>query len=378
MKAVCVSCFNYYDIRVKHIENYLYQKGYEVNYITSDFDHISKKKFRINKPNVTQIQEKPYYKNLSVQRLYSHYHFAKDTIREVEKIKPDLLYVILPPNYLTRLVSKYKKANDVKLIYDVYDMWPEAFPLEGVKKPLEIPFKLWRALRDNHLATADVVFTECDLYREKLEHLLAGVDTDTLYLTKEKLLYENTVSISEDAVEICYLGSINNIIDIPSIDRVLSEINKLKPVTLHIIGDGETREHFIKVLQNSNIRVVYHGKIYDERKKREIFDKCQFGINMMKSSVCVGLTMKSIDYFQAGLPILNNIKADTTQIVEANGIGYNVTSENVEDIALEIVNLDIRELLAMRDRTSQIFDKFFSMEAFNSKLDDVLKGVLSK
>ena len=36
----------------------------------------------------------------------------------------------------------------------------------------------------------------------------------------------------------------------------------------------------------------------------------------MKQEVFVGLTMKSIDYFEAGLPIINNIHGDTWNIVK--------------------------------------------------------------
>lgn len=41
----------------------------------------------------------------------------------------------------------------------------------------------------------------------------------------------------------------------------------------------------------------------------------------MKDNVCVGLTMKSIDYFQHGLPIINNIQEDTTEIVKQYKVG---------------------------------------------------------
>lgn len=36
----------------------------------------------------------------------------------------------------------------------------------------------------------------------------------------------------------------------------------------------------------------------------------------MKPDVCVGLTMKSVDYFRHDLPILNNIPADTAELVD--------------------------------------------------------------
>ena len=62
-------------------------------------------------------------------------------------------------------------------------------------------------------------------------------------------------------------------------------------------------------------------------KKKQIFDKCHFGLNIMKDTVCVGLTAKSIDYFQAGLPILNSIQIDTKDIVNKNLFGFNVTDD---------------------------------------------------
>ena len=93
----------------------------------------------------------------------------------------------------------------------------------------------------------------------------------------------------------------------------------------------------------------------------------------MKDTVCVGLTMKSIDYFQAGLPILNSIPADTAQIVDEYKIGINVTHENIEDVVAKVINIDKAELLSMRENTHKVFDRLFSYEAFKDRLDKVIK-----
>jgi len=378
MQAVCVSCFNYYDNRIKYIESFLTKKGYEVIYITSNFDHIRKVKYAINRSNVIQIPTLPYYKNLSFQRLLSHYLFSKRVIDRINEIRPDLLYIIIPPNSLVKFVSRYVKKSHTTLIYDLYDLWPETFPSTKAKKLLAIPFKFWGKLRDKNIGAADVVFTECKLYQDRLKEQLSGIKTCTLYLTKEDTTIENSidVTIDTDSVNICYLGSINNIIDISRIHKLLHAINKLKPVTLHIIGDGESREQFINTIRSSNINVNFEGKIFDEAKKKAIFDKCSFGLNIMKDTVCVGLTMKSIDYFQAGLPILNNIKADTEKIVENYEIGFNVNDENIDEIAKKVANFDKQKLSEMKIRTKRVFDELFSIAAFNNKLETVLKEVI--
>ncbi|MEK4039039.1 hypothetical protein NYE44_24315 [Paenibacillus sp. FSL L8-0493] len=373
MKAVCVSCFNYYNTRVRFVEQYLNSEGYDVHYITSDFDHIDKAKYLLERPNTTQVKVKSYYKNLSAQRLLSHYFFAKEAFKEIERLKPDLLYIMLPPNFLAEFASKYKRKNKkVKIIFDIYDLWPETFPSDRAKLLLTIPFKLWGSLRDRNLKAANVVVTECELYQEKLKHVLNDLNTEVLYLTKENSSLTSKPHLDLNGINISYLGSINSIIDIPSIIKLLSGINKLKPVTLHIIGDGENREQFIDGVKLSGVKVEYYGKIYDEERKKEIFDICSFGINMMKNSVCVGLTMKSIDYFQYGLPILNNIQGDTAKLVEENQVGINITDGNLNEVIEEVVNINLPELLLMRDSALQVFNDLFSIEAFNQKFGKIL------
>ena len=74
---------------------------------------------------------------------------------------------------------------------------------------------------------------------------------------------------------------------------------------VHVIGDGENRETFLEKLKSRGLEAEYYGAVYDEEAKRRILEKCGFGINMMTETVQVGLTMKSIDYFCCGLPLIN-------------------------------------------------------------------------
>ena len=234
----------------------------------------------------------------------------------------------------------------------------------------------WGKLRDNYLPFADVVITECDLYQEKLEKNNCR-NIYTLYLTKEfKNIPRSNIEIDSGTINICYLGSINNLIDIQLITDLLSAINVIKPVTLYIIGDGESRKHLINTVESKGINVKYCGMIFDETKKQEIFERCLFGINIMKDTVCVGLTMKSIDYFQAGLPILNNIRADTEKIVEQYGIGYNLSRDNIEEVARKVANLDRKDVIFMKDKTRRVFEEVFSLTAFNKKLELIFKDII--
>lgn len=373
MKVTIVNCFDTYEHRVDLLHSYFKENGYDVTVIQSNFRHFQKVKREEKKEDFIFIDTLPYYKNMSIDRMKSHYKFSKLAFKKVEEIKPDLLYVLIPANSLAKFSGAYKKKNkDVKLYFDLIDLWPETMPI-GKMKSLP-PFTLWRSLRDSYLNEADYVITECDLYQEVLGERLKNIKTKTIYLARENKKFDSNTILCKDEIHLCYLGSINNIIDISTIKAVIEEINLFKPVTLHIIGDGESKNELISEVKSVGATVEYHGKIYDGKKKQEIFDKCHFGLNIMKNTVCVGLTMKSIDYFEGGLPIINNIQGDTMKIVKDYEIGINLDETMLKDIVNRIVNYEVKEILRLKNNTRNTFERLFTVEQFNKNIQDVIKG----
>lgn len=373
MKVAIVNCFDTYEERLNLLYKYFNDKGHDVSVIESDFRHFKKKKRKEKRKDFIFIDTKPYFKNMSIDRMKSHYIFSRDAFKKVDEIKPDFLYVLLPPNSLAKFAIEYKnKNNNVKLYFDIIDLWPETMPMGDMK--LFTPFIYWRNLRDKNLNSADFIITECNLYQKVMRKTLEGCNVKTIYLSRLENKVKTNPQISDDEVNLCYLGSINNIIDIEKIKKIISSINKIKPTTLHIIGDGEKRQILIDEVSSTGAKVEYHGKIYDANKKQEIFDKCQFGLNIMKDSVCVGLTMKSIDYFQHGLPIINNIQEDTVDLVNKYKIGINIDNSNIDEVANKVSAYDTESIIKMKKNTHKVFDEVFSYEAFSKKLDKVMEA----
>jgi glycosyltransferase involved in cell wall biosynthesis len=369
-KVVIVNCFDTYEGRILLLREFFLNKGHDVTIIQSDFRHFAKVRRTDKREGFIFIESKPYYKNLSIRRLNSHYHFAKMAFEMVEKIQPNLIYVI-PPNSLAKFASYYKRKHvNVKLIFDLIDLWPETMPIGKIK---EIPpFTIWRLMRDNSLKFADFVVTECNLYQSILGNILKELRTKTVYLAKKDINVIASPRLSKDEIHLCYLGSINNIIDIEVIKKLIKSINIIKPTTLHIIGDGESRDILIYEIEAVGARVKYYGKVYDSNEKQNIFDECHFGLNVMKESVCVGLTMKSIDYFQHGLPILNNIKSDTTELVDKYDIGININRNNTEEVAKKVTSMSDSILLEMREKAHEIYKNYFSYNAFLKEMEEVI------
>lgn len=290
---------------------------------------------------------------------------ARDIFREVERQKFDLLWVLIPPNSFVKEAAKYKKSHeDVKLIFDLIDLWPETMPVSKFKSLP--PFQYWKNLRDKNLYVADRIVTECDLYLEKLPENVDRSKVHRLYLAREIKEYFPHIELPDDTVSLCYLGSINNIIDIPVIADLIMDVKHFKPVQVHIIGDGEKREELISACEKAGAEVIYHGKIYDSMTKLQIMNVCHYGLNIMKKSVYVGLTMKSMDYFEAGLPIINNIHGDTWNIIEQEKVGFNI---NEQTNYKEIVDYDVK----MRREVREYFEKHFGIESFNLKVERILQ-----
>lgn len=372
--AILISCFHYYENRLFIADDYLRSKGYATTYLTSDYDTVRKVPFTCDLPDSLQIHTRPYYKNLTLRRILSHRDFALGVYKYLESLsrEPEMILAIVPPNFLAEYLRKYKcRHPKVKLVLDIYDLWPESFPSGRVKKLLAPAFRVWGSLRDRALAKADRVLTECDLYREKLGLTQDG-RVHTFHLVGNRQASTVAAQLPEEGLNLCYLGSINNIINIPAITDLVRQLADKTRVTVHVVGKGERQEEFLAALHTTGAEVCFHGAVYEAQKKQQIMAACHFGLNIMKPSVCVGLTMKSVDYFGHDLPIINNIPADTARLVQRYGAGVNLGEDTVQ----RILSCSRQELLSMRENVHRMYDECFDLPVLRQRLEAILEPIV--
>lgn len=369
--AYIISCSDHYGHRMQLWDTCLQKLGFSTTYLTGDFDHYTKKPFLCQVLGSVQLPVRPYHKNISVDRILSHKGFARQTLKHLEQVRPKVVVALLPPNFLAHYLAVYKKRHpETVLIFDIFDLWPETFPSGGIKKLLSPAFSVWAMLRDRNLPKADYVTTECDLFRQKLH--LPDHKSQSVYFWSQPAPVASRPDLQEDTISLCYLGFINNVISIEDICALIRKLSQRKPVKLHIIGAGERTDEFICQAQNAGAEVCYHGPVYDPVQKQSIMDTCHFGLNIMKSSVCVGLTMKSVDYFRHGLPIINTIPGDTAELIRTRGIGVQLT----EDCHSQIASLSTQDLLDMRSNVSNAFREIFSYDKAEEKITGILTQLL--
>lgn len=362
INSVCIiNCFDTYEHRVDLLLDFFQSFGANVRVITSDYKHFEKCRRTDIKENYEFIKAIPYKKNLSIERLKSHRVLSKCIFKRIENENFDLLWVLVPPNSFVKEAANYKKNHkNVKLVFDLIDLWPETLPIPLIKSIP--PFTQWKNLRNKYLNAADTIVTECDLYKQKIPQYIDKSKIVTMYLAREIKEYIPQHDLPNDKIVLCYLGSINNIVDISTIKHLIKSLMKTKPVTIHIIGDGEKRDQLLETCYKIGADVVYHGKVYDHYEKQQILSSCHYGLNIMKKTVFVGLTMKSMDYFEAGLPIINNISGDTWDIIRENNLGFNIPNESIAH--------DYDE--SMRLRVRQYFEQNFGIDTFFEKISEIL------
>lgn len=362
LDIVIINCFDTYEHRVELLRQHFAAQGKTVRVLTSDWKHFHKAVRRECPEGYELLHARPYRKNFSVSRMVSHYGFAQAAMARVEELEPGMIWALVPPNSLAQAAARYKRKHPrVKLVLDLIDMWPETMPISGFKTLP--PFSWWGRLRDGAVGQADAVVTECGLYQTILEGKCAPEKLHTLYLARPWAEDMAQVDLPEDKISLCYLGSINNIIDIDCIGRIIRSIGGR--VDLHIIGDGEKRDQLITAAREAGAEVIFHGKVYDRAEKQAILDGCHAGLNIMKNSVFVGLTMKSMDYFECGIPIINNIRGDTWRFVEEFGIGVNIG----EDGAVSAGQL--AELQKWRSRVHSFGKDHFDVGVFCRNVEKI-------
>ena len=219
MNIVIVTNSVSYEPRAEKIGQYFQKLGYNVLWLESDFIHREKKKGRLPRSNHRYIETVVYKKNLSIRRLYSQYDFARKVFHVLKNEPVDLLYVMIPANSLARTAVKLKKILHTKVVLDIIDMWPESLPLKGVGTLW--PLQCWRRLRDDNLGQADLVFTECGLYKRLIG--LKPEEAVTLYWPKDKGASEWAFQKDDNCMHVVYLGSVNNIIDMNAVTEILGE-----------------------------------------------------------------------------------------------------------------------------------------------------------
>lgn len=362
--------------RSEMIRKYFENRCIDYELLYSDFSHSLKKYRNIDQEGTHSINTIAYASNISLKRFVSHTIFSFRVFFHLLRGKSDLIYLILPPNILSLMVlGMFWKSP--KLIVDVIDLWPEAFPVKNSilkKSVLFIPSLVSRGIRKMAINRSDYCVTESNYFFDKL-HLKSKVNSSVIYLKKFQNKSLDLASLSEE-FSVAYLGNIGNIYDFESLFLILTEIAKTRKCHLHVIGDGPRSKWFFDQLDEKRLKYTYYGASFSEDLKYDVLAKCWFGFNGYLEETEVALSYKSVDYLSYGVPLLNSAKLDTYNLVNENEIGFNYSKENLSILVDKFIKIDASEVVKLKENANEIFRKLFSGESLFHELDGIISKVI--
>lgn len=363
MNVTIISCFDVYDNRVELLRKSLCTWGHRVTVLIPNFRHMQKCTRGHCPEGFEMLRAAPYYSKFSPARIRSHIIFSRDALERARSLRPDMLWVLAPPNSLVKEAARYKKQRpEMRLVLDFLDLWPESMPVPGFGAT---PFGLaWRGLRDHYVDVADTVVAECGQYWTVLRKCCDERKLHTLCIPRNpgfRCLGERPPA---DRIALCFLGRVNQDVDIQAIGTLIRKLDR--PVELHVIGGGEQEPQLRQTAESAGAAVIFHGRVYGQREKEKIFDRCHFGLNLLRDAERAGLTMKSTDYLRASLPVINNIRGDMWEFIEEHPVGINY-EEGMGITVSRLLGLQIR-----REQIRALYDTYFAERTFSANLQKII------
>lgn len=363
MNVTIVNCFDVYDHRVELLQSSLQADGHQVSVLIPNFRHMQKCRRTHSPEGFEMLPVKPYYRKFSAARIRSHVRFAKDALARTRDLEPDLLWVLAPPNALVREAASYKRQRpEMKLVLDFMDLWPESMPVPGFG--VTPPGRLWRSMRDDYVDAADTVVTEYSQYRAVLQKCCDPKKLHTLFLPRDFALRRLEERPPADRIVLCFLGEINRNVDFQAMGALLQRLDW--PVELHVIGGGDQEPLMRETAESAGAVVTFHGRIYTPAKKREIFDRCHVGLNLLRNAPSSGLALKSAEYLEASLPVINNVRGDTWNFIERYPVGLNCGED------AEITTSKLLALQSRREQIQALYNTYFAERVFSLNLRDII------
>ena len=127
--------------RFRYLAEFLTAAGYQVDLITTTFQHWEKAQRNLNEIKKEDypfglkfIYEPGYKRNVDLRRVRSH-RIAAENLKKLLETEGDydLLYAEIPPNDVALAAAEFAKAKGIPFVADVNDLWPEAMRMVLVR-----------------------------------------------------------------------------------------------------------------------------------------------------------------------------------------------------------------------------------------------------
>lgn len=382
--------------RYVYLATLLHEHGYDVDFITSGFQHWEKRQRDVehfdagtDAYTIRFIEEPFYPKNMCPQRIWAHHVVAKRVSEYFDEHHDyDLIYCQIPPNDVAREIGKAAHRFKIPFVVDVNDLWPEAFRVAfDVPVLSDILFAPFYRQAKAVYQMADAVVGTSDEYRERgLRDARAGIPSETVYVGNQLCEFDagvvaNALQIDKpiDEIWVSYAGTLSACYDLETLVRAMAMVQKTHPeAKLQILGDGSERDNLKAAAHSSGAAVVFHGYLPYSQMAAWL-SKSDITINSLVEKAAQSIVTKIGDYLAAGKPMVNtSCSKEFRAKVEADGFGVNVKPGDAEGMASVLIDLieDPHRRAQMGKRARVIAEEQFDRPHSYLKTVRLIEGLI--
>ena len=382
--------------RYVYLATLLHEQGYDVDFITSGFQHWEKRQRDVehfdagtDAYTIRFIEEPFYPKNMCPQRIWAHHVVAKRVSEYFDEHHDyDLIYCQIPPNDVAREIGKAAQKFNIPFVVDVNDLWPEAFRVAlDVPVLSDILFSPFYRQAKAVYQMADAVVGTSDEYRERgLRDARSGIPSETVYVGNQLCEFDAGVAANASQIDkptgdiwVSYAGTLSACYDLETLVNAMALVQKSHPeAKLQILGDGSERENLRAAAQSCGASVTFHGYLpYDQM--AAWLSKSDITINSLVEKAAQSIVTKIGDYLAAGKPMVNtSCSKEFRAKVEADGFGVNVKPGDAEGMARVLIDLieDSSRRTQMGEKARAIAEEQFDRPHSYLKTVRLIEGLI--
>jgi len=380
--------------RYRTFANILCEK-YDLEVVTSTFCHLTKKQREVQTLSLDKLPykmtlqyEKGYKKNIGFDRISSYKQFGKNVKKYLEtRKKPDLIIVSVPSLRVADEVTKYANKNNIPVIVDIQDLWPEAFKM-ALSIPIisDILFYPMKKQADRIYSRADKIMAVSDTY------VVRGLKCNkkdskglSIYIGSDsELIKQKTANIEIDKPNnefwIGYVGALGHSYDIESVIKAIKILNNegIENIKFLVMGEGVLKEHFKQVAIENEVNVDFTGLLEYGTMMKTLM-ACDVAVNPIIGKSVSSIINKVADYSAAGVPVINTQNSlEYRKLLEDNNAGLSVENGNIFALAEAIKALYTDDLLrkTMSENSTKMYDKYFDRQKSYPRLIDEIEKLL--
>ncbi len=379
----------------------LISRGFEVVVWISKFEH-RKKEHRKNSSfeensdiknglQIIGIDGPGYKKNISISRIRHERIFGKNFLKEANGlIPPDLIVLGDPSIFFSKPVVKYSKKNNLKLIVDIIDLWPELFKValpRFISKFHKLIFRSLYKRRDRLLLASDGVVGCTSDYVKRVkppygiptEVAYFGIDTKVFNDPKAGIYSTLTKSFIKDSdLSIIFAGTYGSAYDIETIFKTIDlTVKKNENIKYVFIGDGMYSNQIQKYHElYPNTVLKLESLPLDELV--DIYSNFDVGLCTYSKNSTVSMPTKFYDNLGAGLVTITSLNGEILSLVNKHKLGLKYEAGNHISLFEAIMKLkNNKQLLIDLKSNANLSAHEFSAISQYKKFADFIEKIIA-